>query len=87
MTTPNYMGEGLKIPELLKLQLCSQDLETTLVHRLMDKNGWDFPSPEQGQHEDPDGHFLDAPDREQQTEYDMAVEEVKWFIEQLISLS
>ncbi len=86
MTSPYYMTEKLKLTEELKSRFKARDVEMTLIHRLMNKNGWDFPTPG-GQHEDPDGRLLDAPSQGYQTEYDMAVEEVKWFIEQLVSLS
>ncbi len=70
MAEINYMKYKLLLPHLTKEQLKDSDLEMTLVHRLMEKNGWDFPT-----------------GKDDSTDYDSAVEQVKWFIEQLISLT
>ena len=70
MSDPNYMKERLLISELAKGQLKSHDLQMTLIHRLMEKNGWSFPTCE-----------------EDSSDYGIAVADVEWFIEQLISLS
>ncbi len=44
MSDLNYMKERLLLSELTKGQVKSEDFEMTLVHRLMERNGWDFPS-------------------------------------------
>ena len=66
----NYMTEKLKITPELEKQLHSEELEMTLIHRIMDENGWDFPA-----------------GNDDTGEYDMAVVEVKWYINQLIDLA
>lgn len=70
MATPNYMKEKLNIGDVAEKQIRSESLEMTLIHRLMDKNGWDFPS-----------------SGDDCTDYDTAVKDVKWFIEQLLDLA
>ena len=70
MSDSNYMKERLLLSELTKRQFKSEDLEMTLVQRLMDRNGWDFPTGSD-----------DCGD------YDTAVRDVKWFIEQLLDLA
>ncbi len=44
MSDHNYMKERLVLSELTRRQFKSEDFEMTLVHRLMERNGWDFPS-------------------------------------------
>lgn len=36
---PNYLSQPLELPDLTQ----HPELEMTLVHRLMDRNGWEFP--------------------------------------------
>ena len=69
MLRDNYMQKSLKISEELMIQLQSEECEMTLVHRLMEKNGWDFPT-----------------GKDDCSDYDQAVNEVKWFIHQLLDL-
>ena len=70
MSDPNYMKERLLLSELAKEQYKSRDLEMTLVHRLMERNGWDFPS-----------------GNDDRGDYNTAVRDVKWFVEQLLDLA
>ena len=63
----NYMNNKLKLPIG---ELKSEELEMTLVHKYMERNGWNFPAIG-------DSH----------EEYDMAVSDIKWFLNQLIDLS
>ena len=62
---PNYLSQPLKLPDLTQ----HQELERTLVHRLIDRNGWEFPVGD-----------MDSGD------YDIAVEDVKWFLSELKDL-
>ncbi len=65
----NYMT--IPITFQVKDRQQQDELEMTLIQRLMQKNGWDFPTPGGNDHD----------------EYDMAVTEVKWYIEQLEDLA